>query len=962
MIAADLSLWHQRMAHVNAGGIRDMVKNGVVEGVNLDLKSDASECTACVYGKSTRAPVPRQGGSRSSKILDLVHTDVCGPFPVESLGGSRYFLSFVDDYSRYAWIYPIKAKSEVFGRLKQWLSMVERMHETKVQTLQAGESLRNMIAPDSNDKVVKVLQSDNGGEYLSTQMIQFLQERGITHRLTTPRNPHQNGVAERMNRTLVELTRSMLHAKQVPKSFWAEALNVAVHIRNRVTSHSLPSRTTPYEILFGRKPNLSYLRVFGSRCWYTQDKAAIDKLDKRAREAIMIGYARGSRGYKLWDIEKKKPVVSRDVRFDETGQCSPSESSPTSFTDSVEPTSFNPSNETTESSGENTMQSGDSNTDEAGNGEDSNDESSTGSSEAASTTVPEDTTPAPRYPQRERNPPGEWFKAAAALIASSGDEDPRTFSEAVNSDKGAEWMKSMKSEHESLLKNKCWELVPRPPAGTNVIRSKWVYKTKEEQTTLGTLGSRLRARMVALGCNQIEGIDYTETYAPVVKLTSLRIILAMVTMMTLFLHQMDFKTAFLNGDLNETIYMEQPKGFEVGNPAHVVCRLLKSLYGLKQAPRQWYAKIDDFFVRVMGMKRNPADDCVYIRRQGGQLLIIALYVDDLLIACSHESVLMDLKQKLRQQFEMKDLGESKILLGMDISRDLEAGTLSISQSRYAQKIIERFGMGSARGQATPMDPSIDLTAPSPPCYEPYRAAIGSLMYLMVGTRPDLAFCVGRLAKYVQNPTMLQWEAVKRVIRYVIHTKDLGLVYGGTNASDSPSVYTHADWAGNYENPSVFVDADWAGDPETRKSVSGFVAMMGGAAVSWCAKQQEVVALSSAESEYISMASGAKETVWLRRFWSGLEVVPRMNEPTTVFVDNQAAMSFARNAAVNRRNKHIDVRYHFTRDQVSNGTLDLSYCPTEEMIADIMTKALGRIKLNKFVQAMGLRMAKSADHQ
>jgi len=284
---------------------------------------------------------------------------------------------------------------------------------------------------------------------------------------------------------------------------------------------------------------------------------------------------------------------------------------------------------------------------------------------------------------------------------------------------------------------------------------------------------------------------------------------------------------------------------------------------------------------------------------------------------------------------------------MDITRDPDAETLSLSQSRYAQKIIDRFGMSSARGIATPMDPALDLTADSPPTSEPYQSAIGSLMYLMVGTRPDLAFCVGRLAKFVSRPTELHWDCVKRVLRYLIQTKELGLVFGGTEAELTPVVY---------------VDADWAGDEQTRVSMSGYVAMMDGAAVAWNARPQEVVAQSSAESEYISMCNGCKETVWLRRLVDGLKVVPRMGKPTTMYLDNQAAMAMSHSHAVNRRNKHIDVRYHYNRQAVEDGIVELHYIPTEEMIADMMTKALGRVKLQKFRSDVGLQKSESATTQ
>ena len=944
-LVADLNLWHQRMAHVHVDGIRDMVRKGIVEGVNVDLKKDLVRCDACVYGKSTRAPIPSKGGARASNVLDLVHSDVCGPFPVPSHGNSRYFLSFVDDRSRFAWVYPIQSKSDVFETFKRWLAMVENSESNKQKVPKSPRRL-------------KVLQSDNGGEYLSKQMIGFLKDRGIQHRLTTPYNPHQNGVAERINRTLCDLIRSMLHQKKMPKEFWAEALSVATHVRNRVTTRGLGSDTTPFQVLYNRKPNMSYLRVFGSRCWYNLRKPDIDKLDPRAREALMIGYARGIRGYKLWDIADQKVVVSRDVKFDEDGNNALTDTAkpPENDVESdslVDNGSSSPSSEDGDSSDhpDDVPEVVDSAPDVVIDDPDDVDYVPDSTDTAAEDMPPElevtlqQIPVEPRRSTRQKRAPGHWWSAAVALISNASSADPTTFMEAVSGSSAQEWMKSMTAEHESLVENECWELVPRP-SNTNVVSCKWVYKTKEEQTSEGTLGVRLKSRLVARGFSQIEGIDYSETYAPVVKFTSVRVLLAIVASMDLLLHQMDVKTAFLNGDLKETVYMEQPQGFEQGDPSKVVCRLKKAIYGLKQAPRQWYAKIDEFFMTTLGMTRNPADDCIYVRREGGHLLIIALYVDDLLIACSDESMLSKTKNDLSERFKMKDLGESRIILGMDITRDRSARTLSVCQSRYAQKVIERFGLGSARGQSTPMDPTIDLGLSDTAITEPYREAIGSLMYLMVGTRPDLAYCIGTLAKYVESPNQTHWGAVKRVIRYVIHTKEYGLVYSGATL----------------QAPEVYVDADWAGDHETRKSMSGFVAMMSGAAVAWCARQQEVVAMSSAESEYISMCAGVKETVWLRRLISGLEIVPNSESATVMHVDNQAAIALANNTAVNRRNKHIDVRYHYTRQAVHDNVIELQYCPTNLMIADMLTKPLGRVKLEGFVKDCGISKCESAKGQ
>ena len=507
----------------------------------------------------------------------------------------------------------------------------------------------------------------------------------------------------------------------------------------------------------------------------------VDKLDKRAREAIMVRYAREPRGYKLRDVAEVKIVVSRDVRFDEIAmpdetemlgvnletettdtQQHDSDSTDNDEGDTADPGSQPPQFDEEEHPGQSSS-SGDS------EGE-SGDEDSDVVDEMDVETEPLHNENS-RYPRRNRKKPGEWWNTAnTAVVTKAVSQDPKTFAEAVARSNGKSWKDSMELELASLKENSCWDLVPRPKDG-RVIRSKWVFKTKEEQTVRGHLGVRLKSRVVACGYGQVEGVDYTETYAPVVKMTSIRVIVSVTVTLDLHLHQMDVVTACMNGELDELIFMEQPPGFEVGDPGALVCQLKKAIYGLKQAPRQWYAKIDEFFVQTLGMKRNPADDCVYVRRQGGHILIIALYVDELLIACSDMSMMGDTKRDLSSRFKMKDLGESRVILGLDITRDRAKRTLSLNQSRYAQKMIDRFGMGSARGQPTPMDPSLDLTLIRSPTSEPYREAIGSLMYIMVGTRPDLAYCVRVLSKHVQNRTQLHWDVVKRVLRTLCHSHE-----------------------------------------------------------------------------------------------------------------------------------------------------------------------------------------------
>ena len=924
---SDLKLWHARLAHVHTDGIKSMVKNKVVDGIHASLKQDVGICESCVYGKSSRAAIPKQGGDRSKHVLDLVHSDVMGPMQVQSLGGSRYFITFIDDHSRYCTVYPMKRKSQALDCFKQWLAMVERQKGTKL----------------------KAIRCDNGGEYISNEFDSFLAERGITRNPTIPYNPHQNGVAERINRTFAELMRSMLHHKNMPKHFWAESLNVAAYIRNRVTSRGLPSNTTPFEIWHGRKPNLGHLRVFGSKCWYNIRTNEAKKLDSRAREAILIGYAQRTRGYKLWDVSKQKVVVSRDVKFDETG------SSDTDITedDDIHDTTVDIAMKDEQSEQnkdiDTPLQSSQQDYPEVNIDENVEVEEHTldthESAPLQHVSVESDgrtfgsTGPleALRRSTRFRRPPGQWWKQSA-LLSNALPPDPTSYKKAISSSDADHWQKAMQSEFDSLMEHKTWVLEPRPP-NQNVVSCRWVYVTKDEATPDGNTRIRHKARLVARGFTQVEGVDYTETFAPVVKFMSVRILLAIATKLGLHLHQMDVVTAFLNGDLDETVYMEQPEGFKTKGKENHVCRLVKALYGLKQASRQWYKKMDEFLTCSLGLCRNIADECLYTGSSAGALVIIALYVDDLLIACSDQEKLLEIKAELSKRFRMKDLNEARQCLGFEIHRDVQRGTLHLSQTKYANKVLCRFGMEQSKGVTTPMETGIDLNEKSEPALDiPYRQAIGSLMYLMVGTRPDIAFGISKLAKFVESPTLIHWNCVKRVLRYIKSTSARGICFDSKKDLE----------------PLGFVDSDYAGDVTTRKSTSGYLFTMVGGAVSWCSRQQEVVALSSTEAEYISLCSGLKEAIWLKRLVSNLKLpAPIGKGPLTIMVDNQGAIDLAKNGSVNRRTKHIDVRFHFCRQAVEDKLVSLKYCPTNVMGADVLTKPLGRLKLEELLTLFGL---------
>ncbi len=408
---------------------------------------------------------------------------------------------------------------------------------------------------------------------------------------------------------------------------------------------------------------------------------------------------------------------------------------------------------------------------------------------------------------------------------------------------------------------------------------------------------------------------------------------------------MDVKTAFLNGDFDQDVYMEQPERLRSILSAQTLCaNLQKALYGLKQAPRQWFAKINSFLTDQLHFENSPYDPCLYFCNKNGRKAMISLYVDDLLLASSDLKFLFWLKAEFNKRFKMEDCGEASICLGLEIRRDRPKKLLHLSQQRYAEKILHRFGMEDSKPVVTPMEGQLlqsDIEG-EPFDSSKYRKAVGSLMYLAVGTRPDISFAISRLAQYVESPTQKLWVAIKRVLRYICGTKNTGIMY-----SSSSSLY-----------PVGYSDSDWGGCKLNRKSTSGFVFTMAGGAVSWKSKKQGCVAQSSSEAEYMALSSAAKEAIWLSKIFAVAESESD-RRPVLIFVDNQGAIKMSKNDSSSTRTKHIDIQYHFVRDSLAKKLLSIDFCATQEMAADILTKPLARVLLQKFAFILGLKPFESS---
>ncbi|KAH9668238.1 hypothetical protein KPL70_021339 [Citrus sinensis] len=878
-------LWDLRLGHISEKGLKELEKQGVLGKEKI---GSLEFCEDCVFGKSSRASFKRSN-QKSENVLDYIHSDLWGPAQELSLGGNRYFVSFIDDFSRKVWTYALKHKDQVFEKFKEWKSLVEN---------QTG-------------KKVKKLRTDNGLEFCNQQFGSYCANEGIMRHRTVKNTPQQNGLAERMNRTLMEKVRCMLIQSRLPKSLWAEVLMTASYLVNLSPSSALDFKT-PFEMWHGKPASYEGLRAFGCSA-YAHIKQG--KLAPRALKGVFVGYPDGVKGYKIWctDLRPPKCIISRDVIFNEDELIRKTQ--PAEETNSGEAQAPHQHVET-----ELNPQIGD-------------------------YQLTRD------RKRRQIKPPRRFGYAdltALALAAAHNiaDEEPKTFKEAVQSSNKREWLAAMDDEIASLYKNKTWELVVKP-SNRRVVGCKWIYKVKEGLTQ--TEPRRFKARLVAKGYTQKEGVDFQEVFSPVVRHASIRVILALTAVEDMELDQLDVKTAFLHGRLQEEIFMSQPEGYEDPKKKNCVCLLKKSLYGLKQSPRQWYLRFNEFMVSN-GFMRCNYDCCVYFKKINTSVYVyLLLYVDDMLLASKDREVIEELKLLLNSEFEMKDLGQAKKILGVEIRRNRKNGLLILSQESYLKNVLTTFGMTDSKPVQTPLASHFRLSSSQCPSTDeekqvmmsvPYANAVGCLMYAMVLTRPDIAHAVSVISRYMASPGMEHWKAVKWVLRYLNGTLKKGLVYGRTRENEDSL------WG--------YVDSDYAGDLDRRRSLTGYVFMLNGCVVNWKSALQRVVALSTTEAEYTAATEAVKEALWLRGLISELG---KMQRTVSIFCDSSSAIHLCKNPAHHEKTKHIDIKLHFIRHEVSRGDVKMVKIHTDVNPADILTKAVPVAKFEFSLDLVGLGCTK-----
>lgn len=494
-----------------------------------------------------------------------------------------------------------------------------------------------------------------------------------------------------------------------------------------------------------------------------------------------------------------------------------------------------------------------------------------------------------------------------------------------------EWLAAMQAEFDALQGNGTWTLVPRPEHA-HVITGKWLFKNKLHPD--GSL-ERRKARWVVRGFSQRPGVDFHQTFSPVVKPATIRTVLHLAATRRWPVHQLDVKNAFLHGDLAERVYCHQPAGFvDTHHPDHV-CLLVKSLYGLKQAPRAWFLRLRQHLLS-MGFTASGSDNSLFIHKHGAHMAYLLVYVDDIILTASSTTLLRHVVDQLRQAFAIKDLGALHFFLGVQVRRD--AAGFHLNQAQYTEDILERAGMANCKPATTPVEVKPKLSANDGEVATDgtfYRSITGALQYLTL-SRPDIAYGVNQACLHMHAPRDVHWNLVKRILRYL-----RGTITHGITISATPSTTL-----------KVYSDADWAGCPDTRRSTSGYCVFLGESLVSWSSKRQTTVSRSSAEAEYRAVAHAAAECCWLRNLLRELHVV--VDKATVIYCDNVSAVYLSENPVHHRRTKHVELDIHFVREKVALGQFKVLHIPTRYQFADIMTKGLPTPLFNEFRDSLCIR--------
>ena len=1009
-VAAEDKEWKKRILHRRLGHPADKRFKKLLEDMHVDdVHIDKDEiCEICAKGKMVKKQ-NHQPVKRASYPLKRVFMDFWGPYRDEPSMPEKYYLALVDDYSRYSWIFTMRDRraEKVYEVLRKWIANVERQSERKV----------------------KKIHTDNAPEFKSAEA--WLEELGIEVEFIEPYTPAQNGVAERLNRFLLEIARCLHIDSGIPERYWKYAVKTANYLRNRTAYVDIENgeKKTPFELWNGYGPDLNNLRTWGCRVLYHEKDS--DKLQPRAKEGTFMAYAKSEKQYFILTPEGNERLVTNPIFFEEEKGLIPlaqqpkrnsqptggqvNSNGPTPSGSAADKPSEMISAQPISSQKQQNEQGKNENVQDKGEPtqpiqQDPTDKPVQPDPQPDQVEVPMDkpTNPPPQAememdarPSRQRMPskamlesqateqiygckrhraegeeigdpkdqhPAQRPRLDAARLATAielllydpeyeilkanriqadkeGVPIPRSYGEAINDPiYGQKWREAIHTELQALIKYRTWKFIQKKEVlGKNLISTKWVFDVK-----IGIDGQIecFKARLVARGFTQKEGYDFDNTFAPVFRLESLRILFAIAAWYGLSAHLLDASNAFVGSQLDKPNYIEIPEGLEVYEPevkdGSLVLELQQSLYGLKQSAYLWNQKLAGF-IKQQGFKPITADPSVFINHQG---IIMAIYVDDILIFGKSTSGIEAVKNHLKEFHEMKDYGLATKILGIRIS--WRSNGIRLDQEVYAKQILQEFGMENCKSASTPMGPSIQLDDVSSPRlnqnhHKLFQQIIGRLMFLNLGTRPDISFATNRLSQHLAEPQDVHLQAAKHLLRYVKGTIGYGISYS----------------KGRTDKLVGYVDSAFA-NATGKRSTSAHIFMIGGSPVSWSSRKQSVVAHSTTEAEYMVLAEAAKQAIWIQHFLYGIHkpevyISRHSSRPTTIlYEDNQGAIALVNNPVNHTKTKHIQVRYHAIREAQENGDIFVEYLPTSQMAADALTKAASATILQQLIKKLQLK--------
>jgi hypothetical protein len=881
-----LDLLHNRLGHVNEGYIRKMydIPKGTV----------MSHCDSCARALSKKQPYnkSRKVPLQITKRLDYVVVDVIVKMGGYSIHGNAHLGVVMDVYSRRRWGLPLRTKGCLADDLTTLLRLL---------TTETGSPPRH-------------LRSDGGGEIDNNSIESLCKELGIKYTTTTLKGSNQNPSAERVILSVEEGTRVMVLHAGAPQMFWEHAALFAIEVQNKVWHRAI--NDTPYnrwnEVKMDIKAQHRYVRTWGCLCYAHILDINTGKLGERARQCVFLGIDAKRSGVVTWILDERKLGVSRNVTFNETvfpfRSPLPPRITTTTHTHEEEEkhTTNTDNNTTTQRKSIRTWQP-----------------TKQALRNLAQVCEVDDWKQALNNQYRAARSLDHVcmqvlnnVEMLHAVTAYADVSVPKSLREAQACKYWPQWRAAMQREYDAIIHNNTWREVAYEK-GMVPLPCMWVFAVKHG----GLVEEKIfKARLVVCGNNQVQGRDYTETFSAVARMKSVRIIIAIATILGWPLRSSDIGNAYLNAHLQETVYMRHPALFP--GAAGTVLLLLKSLYGLKQAGREW-AKLLVSILTKLDFKPLISDSCVFVHKS----VIMGVHVDDFVCTAEDENFILDINNRMSKVLKVKYLGELTIYVGLQVTR--EGDKTHVHQTAYHNRLLKRFQMDSCNPSPTPSTDKEKLSTDDGAFSEeekiemekvPYKSVVGSLLYSALGTRPDISQAVIECAQFSQNPGPKHWRALKKVLRYMAGTRSHGITY-----------YRVGEFL-----IKVFCDSDWAGDLDTRKSRTGLVIYFAGGPIIWVSRLQKSQALSSCEAEFMALCDAMTECLWLIQFLYELGI--KHNQPIPIYIDNQAAIALAYDPVHHQRSKHIDLRYKFMKTYVAQGVFELYYIPTKENISDLLTKS------------------------